>query len=76
MRFQPFDPAYINGKIDYYESDRLEARLDLGICDAAEMDDFALKVQNTNGVSFNDFRHLSCIPSDKFKLSNEAASPH
>ena len=50
--------------------------MDLGLCDAAEMDDFALKVQNTNGVSFNDFRHLSCIPSDRFKLRNEAASPH
>ena len=39
--FIDFDPEYINGKIDYYKGDELEARKNLEVCDASEQTDFA-----------------------------------
>ena len=49
--FIDFDPRYINGKIDYYESRKLDARKNLSLCDESEKDEFARRVENTNGVA-------------------------
>ena len=71
----PFDKRFINVKIDYYNRSNLEARQDLQLCDPVEMEDFALKVNNTNGVELIDFPVMRCIPREKFNLHNVAGTP-
>lgn len=68
--FIDFDPAYINGKIDYYIKGSLDARKNLEICEESELTDFASKVDNTNGVVLNDFSTMRCIPRETFELYN------
>lgn len=72
--FIDFDPRYINGKIDYYEKRRLEARKNLELCAEAEKDDFEARVENTNGVNMADFLVMRCIPRDTFNFYNVAGT--
>ena len=74
--FIEFDEKFINGKIDYFEKDDLMARKNLLKCDDDQRDDFASKVDNTNGVTIDGFEFMRCIPSDTFNLFNEPGTPN
>ena len=64
--FVPFDPSYVNGKIDYKQNGVLEGRVDLTGC--TNQDDFASKIQFSNGLNLDDFKTLRCIPAETFYL--------
>ena len=64
--FIDFDPTYINGKIDYYERRRLDARKNLELCGDDDREGFVSKVENTNGITEADFDKMRCIPATNF----------
>ena len=64
--FIDFDPTYINGKIDYYERRRLDARKNLELCGDDDREGFVSKVENTNGITEADFDKMRCIPAANF----------
>ena len=70
--FIDFDPRYLNGKIDYYESSSLQARKDMPLCE--NLSDYQGKITNSNGLSAGDIQVLRCIPPDKFAFFNVAGS--
>lgn len=72
QRFIDFDPAYVNGKIDYRDQNDLQARKDMPSC--ADIDDYYGKVENSNGLNKSDFSVLKCIPNEFFELFNIAGS--
>jgi len=71
-KFIDFDPAFVNGKIDYYDQSNLSARKDMPFC--ADFDDYSQKVRNSNGLTIADFTVLRCIPNENFELYNVAGS--
>jgi len=71
-KFIDFDPAYLNGKIDYYDRDSLSARKDMPIC--TDFEDFNKKVRNSSGLTSADFSVLRCIPNENFELYNVAGT--
>ena len=71
-RFIDFDPAYINGKIDYYDQSTLQARKDMPLC--GDRDEFADKIRYSSGLSMSDFDVLRCIPKEHFSLYNVAGT--
>ena len=50
------------------------ARKDLEYCDWTEREEFAEKVDNSNGVFIGDWPRMYCIPREKFSLYNVAGS--
>ena len=75
-QFIDMDPAYINGKIDYYENRQLEARQDMSVCGEEDERVFTDTVKNSNGIELADFGKLRCIPPQHFELYNEAGTPN
>lgn len=71
-KFIDFDPAYINGKIDYYDQSNLQARKDMPQCQ--DRDDFANKIRYSNGLTLADFDVMRCIPAEFFELYNVAGT--
>ena len=71
-RFIDFDPAYVNGKIDYYNQNQLEARKDMPQC--VDRKDFQDKIRNSNGLTMSDFDVMKCIPPANFELYNVAGT--
>ena len=59
-RFIDFNPAYVNGKIDYRDENDLQARKDMPGCE--DINDYQNKIQNSNGLTIDDFPVLKCIP--------------
>ena len=70
-RFIQFDPQYINGKIDFYNKGRLEARQDLLNCEQELLPDFDEKAKNAITVNQQDFPTMRCIPNKLFNFWNE-----
>ena len=71
-KFIDFDPAYINGKIDYYDQATLKARKDMPTCE--NRDDFEEKIRNSSGLSIRDFDVMKCIPSRWFNFYDVAGT--
>ena len=71
-RFIDFDPAYVNGKIDYYDRTKLQARKDMPYCQ--DMKDFETKIENSNGLAMQDFSVMRCIPEEYFEFYNVAGT--
>ena len=71
-KFIDFDPAYVNGKIDYYEQATLKARKDMPACENRA--EFEEKIRNSSGLSIRDFDVMKCIPSRWFNFYNVAGT--
>ena len=72
QKFIDFDPAYVNGKIDYYDKNSLSARKDMPQCE--DLEDFRKKIENSDGLLLSDFPVLRCIPIQNFELYNVAGT--
>ena len=67
----PFDPTFINGKVDYFTNGILQGRLNLADCNNQENFDVVVST-SSSGLTSADFANLKCIAPETFLLYNDA----
>ena len=64
LNFVPFDPEYMNFKIDFFNQVELTQRKDLGVCSETERANFEERAERSTGVLPTDFQFMRCIDED------------